>query len=84
MDILWVEIILVFEEFKVVVEVFVLVDMLWCGIMSFDIVGCIMMGVIFIDLVNFVEGLLNVLVVFGVNCGIGFFDMLCMVLGFIV
>ncbi len=81
-DVLWVETISALEEFKAAAEAFKLVDMPWCGTMSFDSAGRTMMGITSVDLVSMVENLPNKPLAFGANCGVGASDLLRTVLGF--
>lgn len=81
-DVLWVETISAPEEFRAAAEAFSLVDMPWCGTMSFDTAGRTMMGVTSSDLAMIVETLPNPPIAFGANCGTGSSDILRTVLGF--
>ncbi|WP_050603458.1 betaine--homocysteine S-methyltransferase [Ruegeria sp. 6PALISEP08] len=81
-DVLWVETISAPEEFRAAAEAFALVDMPWCGTMSFDTAGRTMMGVTSADLAQLVETLANPPIAFGANCGTGASDILRTVLGF--
>ncbi|WP_299636160.1 betaine--homocysteine S-methyltransferase [uncultured Ruegeria sp.] len=81
-DVLWVETISAFEEFRAAAEAFALTDMPWCGTMSFDTAGRTMMGVTSADLAQLVETLPNPPIAFGANCGTGASDILRTVLGF--
>ncbi|WP_282021280.1 betaine--homocysteine S-methyltransferase [Ruegeria faecimaris] len=82
-DVLWVETISAPEEFRAAAEAFALVDMPWCGTMSFDTAGRTMMGVTSADFAQLVETLPNPPVAFGANCGTGASDILRTVLGFV-
>src|SRR6056297_2701055 len=75
-DVLWVETISAPEEFKAAAEAFALVDMPWCGTMSFDTAGRTMMGFTSADLAALVEKLPNPPLAFGANCGVGASDLL--------
>ncbi len=81
-DVLWLETISAPEEFRAAAEAFALVDMPWCGTMSFDTAGRTMMGVTSSDLAQLVETLPNPPIAFGANCGTGASDILRTVLGF--
>jgi len=81
-DVLWVETISAPEEFRAAAEAFAMVDMPWCGTMSFDTAGRTMMGVTSSDLAMIVETLPNPPIAFGANCGTGSSDILRTVLGF--
>ncbi|WP_037306998.1 betaine--homocysteine S-methyltransferase [Ruegeria halocynthiae] len=81
-DVLWLETISAPEEFRAAAEAFALVDMPWCGTMSFDTAGRTMMGVTSADLAQLVETLPNPPAAFGANCGTGASDILRTVLGF--
>ena len=81
-DVLWVETISAPEEFKAAAEAFALVDMPWCGTMSFDTAGRTMMGFTSADLAALVEKLPNPPLAFGANCGVGASDLLRTVQGF--
>ncbi|PIE15746.1 MAG: methionine synthase I [Rhodobacterales bacterium] len=81
-DVLWVETISAPEEFIAAAEAFDLVDMPWCGTMSFDTAGRTMMGVTSADMVKLVEKLKNPPLAYGANCGVGASDILRTVLGF--
>lgn len=81
-DVLWVETISAPEEFRAAAEAFSMVDMPWCGTMSFDTAGRTMMGVTSSDLAMIVETLPNPPIAFGANCGTGSSDILRTVLGF--
>lgn len=82
-DVLWVETISAPEEFRAAAEAFALVDMPWCGTMSFDTAGRTMMGVTSSDLAQLVEDLPNAPLAFGANCGTGASDLMRTVLGFV-
>jgi 5-methyltetrahydrofolate--homocysteine methyltransferase len=82
-DVLWLETISAPEEYRAAAEAFALVDMPWCGTMSFDTAGRTMMGVTSADMVTLVEGLDNPPLAFGANCGTGASDLLRTVLGFV-
>lgn len=81
-DVLWVETISAPEEFKAAAKAFAMVDMPWCGTMSFDTGGRTMMGVTSADMAAMVETLDNPPIAYGANCGVGSSDMLRTVLGF--
>ncbi|RYH03179.1 betaine--homocysteine S-methyltransferase [Salipiger sp. IMCC34102] len=80
-DVLWVETISAFEEYKAAAEAFRLADMPWCGTMSFDTAGRTMMGVTSKDMVNHVGKLGYQPLAFGANCGTGASDLLRTILG---
>ncbi len=82
-DLLWLETISAPEEYRAAAEAFALVDMPWCGTMSFDTAGRTMMGVTSADLAQLVEDLPNPPLAFGANCGTGASDILRTVLGFV-
>ncbi|MDQ2088460.1 betaine--homocysteine S-methyltransferase [Marimonas arenosa] len=82
-DVLWLETISAPEEYKAAAEAFALVDMPWCGTMSFDTAGRTMMGVTSSDMVTMVEKLPNPPLAYGANCGVGASDLLRTVLGFV-
>ncbi len=82
-DVLWVETISAPEEFKAAAEAFALVDMPWCGTMSFDTAGRTMMGFTSADLATLVDKLPNPPLAFGANCGVGASDLLRTVQGFV-
>ncbi|MCT4331609.1 betaine--homocysteine S-methyltransferase [Paracoccus sp. YLB-12] len=75
-DLLWVETISAVEEFRAAAEAAFLVDMPWCGTMSFDTAGRTMMGVAPAQLAALVEKLPNPPIAFGANCGLGASDLL--------
>lgn len=81
-DVLWVETISAPEEFKAAAEAFAMVDMPWCGTMSFDTAGRTMMGVTSADMAELVGGIVPPPLAFGANCGVGASDLLRTVLGF--
>ena len=81
-DVLWLETISAPEEYAAAAEAFKLVDMPWCGTMSFDTAGRTMMGLTSEDMVKMVRGLDNPPMAFGANCGVGASDLLRTVLGF--
>lgn len=80
-DVLWVETISAPEEYKAAAEAAALVDMPWCGTMSFDTAGRTMMGVTSSDLVALVGRLKTPPIGFGANCGVGASDLMRTVLG---
>jgi 5-methyltetrahydrofolate--homocysteine methyltransferase len=80
-DLLWVETISAVEEFRAAAEAAFLVDMPWCGTMSFDTAGRTMMGVAPAQLAALVEKLPNPPIAFGANCGLGASDLLRTVTG---
>ncbi|MBS1302837.1 betaine--homocysteine S-methyltransferase [Loktanella sp. SALINAS62] len=80
-DVLWVETISAFEEYKAAAEAFRLADMPWCGTMSFDTAGRTMMGVTSRDMVKSVGKLDYQPQGFGANCGTGASDLLRTILG---
>ncbi|NRP26102.1 Bifunctional homocysteine S-methyltransferase/5,10-methylenetetrahydrofolate reductase [Aliiroseovarius sp. xm-m-379] len=81
-DVLWVETISAFDEYKAAAKAAELAGMAWCGTMSFDTAGRTMMGVTSADLALKVESLPNPPIAFGANCGVGAADLLRTVLGF--
>ncbi|WP_151717265.1 betaine--homocysteine S-methyltransferase [Gemmobacter serpentinus] len=81
-DLLWIETIASLEEFRAAAAAAALVDMPWCGMMSFDTAGRTMMGVTPSDLAAAVERLPNPPLAYGANCGLGMSDLLRSVLGF--
>ncbi|MFK7751680.1 MAG: betaine--homocysteine S-methyltransferase [Sedimentitalea sp.] len=81
-DVLWLETISAPEEYRAAAEAFALVDMPWCGTMSFDTAGRTMMGMTSADMVKMVEDLSPAPLAFGANCGTGASDLLRTVLGF--
>ncbi|MDB6176583.1 betaine--homocysteine S-methyltransferase [Paracoccus sp. Z330] len=82
-DVLWVETISAAEEFRAAAEAASLVDMPWCGTMSFDTAGRTMMGLTSAQLSSLVEKLPNPPVAYGANCGVGASDLLRTVTGFL-
>ncbi|MQY41291.1 betaine--homocysteine S-methyltransferase [Epibacterium sp. SM1969] len=82
-DVLWVETISAPEEFKAAAEAFKLVDMPWCGTMSFDTAGRTMMGVTSADMARLVEEFDPAPLAYGANCGTGASDILRTILGFV-
>lgn len=82
-DVLWVETISAAEEFRAAAEAARLVDMPWCGTMSFDTAGRTMMGLTSAQLAALVEKLPNPPVAYGANCGVGASDLLRTVTGFL-
>ena len=81
-DVLWVETISAFEEYKAAAEAAALAGMAWCGTMSFDTAGRTMMGLTSAAMAEMVEKLANPPIAFGANCGVGASDLLRTVLGF--
>ena len=81
-DVLWVETISAFEEYKAAAEAAGLAGMPWCGTMSFDTAGRTMMGVTSAAMVEMVGKLANPPLAFGANCGVGASDLMRTVLGF--
>ena len=81
-DVLWLETISAFEEYKAAAEAFALAGMPWCGTMSFDTAGRTMMGVTSKDMARKVSKLPNPPLAFGANCGTGASDLLRTILGF--
>jgi 5-methyltetrahydrofolate--homocysteine methyltransferase len=81
-DVLWVETISAPEEYRAAAEAAKLVDMPWCGTMSFDTAGRTMMGFTSADLAAMVETLDAPPLAYGANCGVGASDLLRTVLGF--
>ena len=80
-DVLWVETISAFEEFKAASEAFAMAGMPWVGTMSFDTAGRTMMGITSADMANKVKRLTNPPLAFGANCGVGASDILRTVQG---
>jgi len=81
-DVLWLETISAPEEYRAAAEAFAMVDLPWCGTMSFDTAGRTMMGVTSAAMVELAESLDNPPLAFGANCGTGASDLLRTVLGF--
>ncbi len=81
-DVLWVETISAFEEYRAAAEAAALAEMPWCGTMSFDTAGRTMMGVTSATMSALVEKLPNPPIAFGANCGVGASDLLRTILGF--
>lgn len=81
-DVLWVETISAFEEYRAAAEATALAEMPWCGTMSFDTAGRTMMGVTSAAMSALVEKLPNPPIAFGANCGVGASDLLRTILGF--
>ena len=81
-DVLWVETMSAFEEYRAAAEAARLAGMPWCGTMSFDTAGRTMMGVTSAAMVEMVEKLPNPPIAFGANCGVGASDLLRTILGF--
>ncbi|MEM6586892.1 MAG: betaine--homocysteine S-methyltransferase [Pseudomonadota bacterium] len=81
-DVLWLETISAPEEYRAAAEAFGLVDMPWCGTMSFDTAGRTMMGVTSAAMAEMVEKIDHKPQAFGANCGVGASDLLRTVLGF--
>lgn len=75
-DILWVETLSSLEELRAAAEAARLVDMPWCGALSFDTAGRTMMGTTPAQLAAAVERLPNPPVAYGANCGVGVSDLL--------
>lgn len=82
-DLLWVETISAAEEFRAAAEATLLVNMPWCGTMSFDTAGRTMMGLTSAQLSALVEKLPNPPIAYGANCGLGAADLLRTVTGFL-
>ena len=80
-DVLWVETISAFEEYKAAAEAFEKAGMPWCGTMSFDTAGRTMMGVTSRDMVRKAGKLAYPPLALGANCGTGASDLLRTVLG---
>ena len=81
-DVLWLETISAPEEYRAAAEAFALVEMPWCGTMSFDTAGRTMMGLTSPGMVTLVNDLANPPLAFGANCGTGASDLLRTVQGF--
>ena len=75
-DIIWVETISAAEEFYAAAKAIELVDLPWCGTMSFDTAGRTMMGISPQEFVKLVQELENPPVAFGANCGTGAADII--------
>lgn len=82
-DILWVETLSSIDEMKAAAEAARLVDMAWCGSLSFDTAGRTIMGTTSAELSAAVERIPNPPVAYGANCGIGASDLLRTVTGFV-
>ncbi|QFU08921.1 Bifunctional homocysteine S-methyltransferase/5,10-methylenetetrahydrofolate reductase [Rhodobacteraceae bacterium THAF1] len=82
-DVLWVETISAPEEYRAAAEAAALVDMPFCGTMSFDTAGRTMMGTTSEEMVKIVGKMKHAPLAFGANCGVGASDLLRTVLGFI-
>jgi 5-methyltetrahydrofolate--homocysteine methyltransferase len=81
-DVLWVETISAFEEYRAAAEAAALAGMPWCGTTSFDTAGRTMMGVTSAAMAEMVEKLPNPPIAFGANCGVGASDLMRTLLGF--
>ncbi|MCC5972027.1 MAG: betaine--homocysteine S-methyltransferase [Pararhodobacter sp.] len=81
-DILWVETISAFEEYRAAAEGCHLAGLPWAGTMSFDTAGRTMMGLTSADMVKMVDKLDYPPVAFGANCGVGASDLMRTILGF--
>ncbi len=81
-DVLWVETISAWEEYKAAAEAAKLADMPWSGTMSFDTAGRTMMGITAPQMAAKVERLSHAPLAFGANCGVGSADLLRTILGF--
>ena len=81
-DVLWVETISAFEEFRAASEGIARAGMDWVGTMSFDTAGRTMMGLTSADLVKKAAKLDKTPRAIGANCGVGASDLLRTVLGF--
>lgn len=81
-DVLWVETISAWEEYRAAAEAFALADMPWCGTMSFDTAGRTMMGLTSADLATKASAIKNAPLAVGANCGVGASDLLRTILGF--
>ena len=80
-DVLWLETISAFEEYKAASEAFALAGMPWVGTMSFDTAGRTMMGITSADMARKVKSLAYPPLAFGANCGVGASDLLRTVQG---
>ena len=81
-DVLWVETISAWEEYRAAAEGIAKAGMPWVGTMSFDTAGRTMMGLTSADLVKKIGKLDHQPLGFGANCGVGASDLLRTVLGF--
>ena len=79
-DVLWVETMSSREEYAAAAEACSLVDMPWCGTMSFDTKGRTMMGISPADLVEFSAECPVPPVAIGANCGAGVGELLISIL----
>ncbi|MCY4540886.1 MAG: betaine--homocysteine S-methyltransferase [Rhodobacteraceae bacterium] len=75
-DVLWIETMSAEEEFLAAVEACRLVDIPWCGTMSFDTAGRTMMGITPARLVELASTASPEPVAFGANCGSGISDLM--------
>lgn len=81
-DVLWVETMSAFEEYRAASEAAALAGMPWCGTMSFDTAGRTMMGITSSAMAEMIEKLPNPPIAFGANCGVGASDLMRTMLGF--
>lgn len=81
-DIIWLETISAAEEFRAAAEAFSLLDVPWCGTMSFDTAGRTMMGITSLNFVTLINSLPNKPRAFGANCGVGASDLVRTVMSF--
>ena len=81
-DVLWVETISAWEEYRAAAEGIAKSGMPWVGTMSFDTAGRTMMGLTSADMVKKIGKLEHQPLGFGANCGVGASDLLRTVLGF--
>ncbi|MFD1882355.1 betaine--homocysteine S-methyltransferase [Paracoccus pacificus] len=82
-DVLWVETFSSPDEYAAAAEAARLVDLPWCGSMSFDTAGRTMMGMTAAQMAAMVERLPHPPLAFGANCGLGAADLLRTVSGFV-
>jgi len=82
-DILWIETMSHFDEFKAAVDAAKSLNMEWCGTMSFDTSGRTMMGITPLEFKNLILKLDHKPIAFGANCGVGSSDLLRTIKSFI-
>ena len=80
-DILWIETMSSLDEFDAAVQAADLVQMPFCGTMSFDTSGRTMMGVTSVEFSDFIKNCSKNLIAYGANCGVGASDLLRTILG---
>lgn len=81
-DLLWLETISDPLEFKAAAEAIKILNMPWCGTMSFDTSGRTMMGLTTSDMTQLIDDLSHNPLAFGANCGVGSSDLLRTIIGF--